>query len=286
MAGGQSVAVFEAGKLHGFGLAEGLPAGSVSAFAEDRARTIWLAHARGLFRLDTNRSEKVFAVEGGSFLVHKLYGDSHGALWMAPINDSLTRWHEGRLFHKRLPPELPMSELHDFAEDHLGFLWISSHQGVLRAHQNELKAWLEGAQPAVVWQVFDPGDGMPGLDCTGSAKDEQDRLWFATTRGIAALNPAINHPMAAPPAVQIEEVTYHRAAGRVYGGEALGAPAPLVRSRLEGPFPERLVLPPGSRRLQVHYTAFDFSAPEKLRFQIKLEPADSDWQDVGTRRTA
>ena len=92
--------------------------------------------------------------------------------------------------------------------------------------------------------------------------------------------------MAAPPAVQIEEVTYHRAAGRVYGGEALGAPAPLVRSRLEGPFPERLVLPPGSRRLQVHYTAFDFSAPEKLRFQIKLEPADSDWQDVGTRRTA
>ena len=53
-----------------------------------------------------------------------------------------------------------------------------------------------------------------------------------------------------------------------------------------GRFPARLTLPPGSRRLQVHYTALDFTAPEKLRFQTRLEPGDTDWQDVGDRRVA
>jgi len=59
-----------------------------------------------------------------------------------------------------------------------------------------------------------------------------------------------------------------------------------VRSRLQWPFPAKLTLPPGSRRLQVHYTALDFTAPEKVRFQTRLEPGDHDWQEVGDRRIA
>jgi diguanylate cyclase (GGDEF)-like protein len=43
---------------------------------------------------------------------------------------------------------------------------------------------------------------------------------------------------------------------------------------------------PGARRLEFHYTAPDFVAPEHLRFRYRLEGFDPGWVDGGTRRTA
>jgi signal transduction histidine kinase/ligand-binding sensor domain-containing protein len=285
MAGGQSVSVFEADEMRGFGPTQGLAAGRIHAFAEDKAGAIWLAQDRGVFRLESNRWVEVVDAGGASLRMNSLWGDAEGTLWMSSIQTGLACWQEGRLFKQRLPPELPMRGGYTLLDDHLGFFWMTSKQGVLRARQSDLRSWLEGRQPEVTWQVFDVSDGLPATDCGASARDGQGRLWFATERGVARVDPAGDRPHPMPPPVQIEELTYHRAAARVYG-EAAGTPPPVVRSRLEWPFPARLTLPPGSRRLEVHYTAFDFAAPEKLRFQTRLEPGDKDWNDVGARRVA
>jgi hypothetical protein len=45
-------------------------------------------------------------------------------------------------------------------------------------------------------------------------------------------------------------------------------------------------VPPGNHTFDFRFTALSFSAPEKLRFRYRLEPADKDWVDAGTRRTA
>jgi signal transduction histidine kinase len=47
-----------------------------------------------------------------------------------------------------------------------------------------------------------------------------------------------------------------------------------------------VILPPGSRRIEIEYTALSFNAPDKVRFQIKLEDNDEDWHDEGNRRSA
>ena len=286
LAGGQSVSVFEAGTMLGVGAARGLPAGLVQAFGEDKAGTIWLAHSRGVFRLETNHWVEVLDAKGGSLGMNSLLADADGTLWMGSVQHGLACWRDGHLLQKKLPPALPMRGAYTFLEDNLGFFWMTSPAGVLRARKSDLKAWLEGKQPAVTWQIFNASDGLPAAECGTSARDGQGRLWFATSRGVARVDAAVDHPNPIPPPVQIEELTYHRAAAHVYGGEAEGALAPIVQSRLQWPFPERLILPPGSRRLQVHYTALDFTAPEKLRFQTRLDPNDTDWQDVGDRRVA
>ena len=48
----------------------------------------------------------------------------------------------------------------------------------------------------------------------------------------------------------------------------------------------RLHLPPLVRDLEIDYTALSLVAPEKVRFRIKLEGYDRDWQEVGNRRQA
>ena len=150
MAGGQSVSVFEAGAMRGFGPAQGLPAGSVNAFAEDKAGAIWLAHDRGVFRLETNRWVEVFDAAGGSLQMSSLLVDSDGD----PVDGfdqhrPVPAGTRAACSSKELPPELPMRGVYTFLEDHLGFFWMTSNQGVLRARKNELKSWLEGKQPAV-----------------------------------------------------------------------------------------------------------------------------------------
>ena len=47
-----------------------------------------------------------------------------------------------------------------------------------------------------------------------------------------------------------------------------------------------MTLPPGSRRLEIHYTALSFTAPEKMQYQVRMEGADPDWRDAGPRRVA
>ena len=45
-------------------------------------------------------------------------------------------------------------------------------------------------------------------------------------------------------------------------------------------------MPPGARRLEIHYTALSLAAPEKVRFSYRLEGFDPDWIDAGARRVA
>jgi signal transduction histidine kinase len=49
---------------------------------------------------------------------------------------------------------------------------------------------------------------------------------------------------------------------------------------------QRLTVPAGSKRLQIHYTGLSFVAPEKMRFSYRLDGLDADWVEVGTHRVA
>jgi signal transduction histidine kinase len=41
---------------------------------------------------------------------------------------------------------------------------------------------------------------------------------------------------------------------------------------------------PGERRLEIHFTALSFVAPEAVRFRHRLEPLEKEWVETGTRR--
>jgi signal transduction histidine kinase len=53
---------------------------------------------------------------------------------------------------------------------------------------------------------------------------------------------------------------------------------------VEAPLEGEVVLPPGTKSLELRYTALSFTAPEKVRFRHRLEGFDADWIDAGTRR--
>jgi signal transduction histidine kinase len=91
------------------------------------------------------------------------------------------------------------------------------------------------------------------------------KLWFATSDGLAYVDPSHIQRNDTPPPVVIRAL--------ITGDTSYAA----------GPRPD---LPPRTRSLRVDYSALSFIHPERITFRYRLEGLDDDWQDAGTRREA
>jgi two-component sensor histidine kinase len=155
-------------------------------------------------------------------------------------------------------------------EDQQGNLWFSSNKGVFRVNKDELERVSKSEVSSVNAVFYGPADGTLTRECSGGGhpagwKTADGRLWFATIRGIAVIDPA-NIPLnTVPPPTVIEQI--------LIDNQPVTLGAPLNFSA-------------GSTRFDFHYTAPSFIAPENMRFKYKLEGFDNDWIEGGVRRVA
>jgi two-component sensor histidine kinase len=90
-------------------------------------------------------------------------------------------------------------------------------------------------------------------------------LWFATLKGVAAVDPAHLATNRVPPLMAVEQFS--------------------VDDKVQ-PTAAPLQISAGSRRFAFDYAALSFSAPSKVRFRYKLEGFDHKWIDAGSERSA
>ena len=178
---------------------------------------------------------------------------------------------------------LPRTAIYSMIEDTAGVFWMISGAGIIRAPRTNLNAVADGATKTVVCQLLDRGDGLPGLAfSTGRqptcARDASGRVWFAAEKGLAMIDPGTVRVNTSPLQVHIESIVYHVPDRRAGANES--------EIHLSAPFTGHVVLPAGSRRIEIEYTAPSFAAPEKVRFQTKLEGRDPAWEESANRRAA
>jgi signal transduction histidine kinase len=91
-------------------------------------------------------------------------------------------------------------------------------------------------------------------------------LWFAMDSGIVAIDLNSSTTESVAPPVLIEDV---RANGKLLPRELLKTSTASAKTSAK--------LSSDVRSLDVHFTALDLSAPEKIRFRHRLEGSDQDW---------
>jgi diguanylate cyclase (GGDEF)-like protein len=147
-------------------------------------------------------------------------------------------------------------------------LWLTSNRGLYRVERERVLAAMNGAKADLSGTVYGTADGMPTAECNAAfpaaIRARDGRLWIATARGVAVVDPLAQSRNAVPPPVHVEEVLID------------GVPAPAVPLRV----------PPRSQRLDIRYTALGFRAPERVTFRYMLEGYDAGWVDAGTSRVA
>ncbi len=244
---------------------------AIGSIYEDRSGALWVGtQDGGLNRIYAGRVTSFTTRNGlSSDFVLSLYEDSSGALWVGTAGGGLNRYKGGKWTAITTRQGLFDDSVFAILEDSNGFFWMSCNKGIFRVQRRQLDDVAEGVQSKVSSVAYGKGDGMKSRECNGGTqpvawKTPDGKLWFATVKGVAMLDPDNIRSAAAPP-VLIEGVF-------------------ADRHRLNRANPQPLA--PGTKTVEFHYTGMNFAAPDKLRYQYKLDGFDKEWIDAGSRRVA
>lgn len=246
----------------------------VADIASDKTGTLWLAmQDNGLGKVTEDGIEKFTPDQGLSHdSVQCLLADNE-SLWIGTHNGGLSRLKAGRVSRLGQALNLASRVICHIEEDAYGFLWLSTHRGIVRVSKRELNRCADGATSVVQSETFDENDGLPTLEYSGGmqaggCRGRDGRLWFASNRGLASVNPAELPLNPLPPPVMVESI---RVDGHLY--EVSG----------DRPFPH---VAPEHERIEFEYTALSLAASRKVLFRYRLQGIERDWIEAGDRRNA
>lgn len=304
LGGDRDLAFVESGVIHPFSDLSGKRLPGVVSMAEQPGQILWFSTTERVFRLEDRQVIEVFNEAHEPLRdILSLAPNADGSVWMGTRNAGLLHWHPNRTTRLDAATGFPARGVHAILEDRHGFFWMPSRQGIVRVSRSHLQDVVEGRASRIHCQLLDTHDGLVSVDCPSGLQpictaDPSGRLWFATLKGVATIHPDDFHPNQRPPPIQIESIAFRteparastRARSNPPAGKSLdlgGEPPPSGRRLVEQllpPFDSAVRIPPGGDGIEIRYSALSFSAPEKVRFQTRMENHDSEWQDAGIRR--
>lgn len=298
-------------RVDSFNISNGLRNNSIRHLLEDRAGNIWIATGSGLSCWDGRSLKTYYTTEGlsygsvrvlaldsqgdvlvgtdggvnrvreGKFIrdpVLELVGSERvwailpghdGTLWLGTRGGGLLRIKDGAVNRITSRHGLLSDTIYHLLEGPDGRLWMSGPTGVSSAAFADLDAMAEGRIPAVAVSPYGVAEGMESSQMSGGIQPagwrlSNGQLWFPSVKGVVLIDPR-RPPPSVPSTVMIESV--------------------LVDDR-EIPLQDVIRIPPGRGRLEIHYTACDLLAPERVTFRYMLEGFDDNWVAASFRRTA
>ncbi|MBK8595288.1 MAG: response regulator [Holophagales bacterium] len=252
-----------------FGIVDGLPSDRLLCLLPARGGGVWAGTTGGLARFEGDRFRAYTRRDGlPDDRVQSLLFDDEGTLWIGTAG-GLARLRDGKLAGVGTRDGL-FDGLVKSILLYDGWLFMSSNHGVFRARRADVSATMDGQRRGFSSEHFGLADGMRSEACSGGTQPaamraSDGRIWVATTRGLAILDPAkLERP---PPFLAL----------RIEGVLSDGAPVEPG---------ETVVIPPGSSRLEIRYTGISLVAPADVRFRFRLEGVDPAWVDAGRERSA
>lgn len=269
---GAGLAHFDGRVLRLYTRADGLPHNTVREMLLREDGSLWFCTNGGLCRLKDGQFTTWTAAEGMSHdFAYSLHEDERGVLWVGTYGGGLTRIENDRFSRIDSRQGLFDDTIFRILEDDAHRFWLTSNLGITVVSRHELDAVAAGRAAPVNCRVLTHADGMRNRECNGSAMPAGCRtrsgwLWFPTIAGAAGLKPDHLERAVTTQGVLVEKVLADR-----------------ERAPLTG---DGLTLAPGTRDLEIHFTAPTFIAPERIRFHYRLEGFDRDWVFGGERRAA
>jgi PAS domain S-box-containing protein len=205
-------------------------------------------------------------------VVRSIVEDSAGVTWLATQGRGLVRWTPREARAYSTAEGMVDHVLFNVIDDGLGALWVASSRGLARIRKSDFSAIDSGEIRTLDCMTFGRADGLASGATSGSAAPQaamlaDGRLFTATAKGIAVINPRSVQVNEQPPPVVIES--------------ALADDRPLA------PQADRsIVVPAGSNRLEIRFTALSLVSPQRIRFRYQLEGSDPTWVEAGRERSA
>ena len=240
----------------------------------DRTGRVWIGFSGGSlgFLDDRDRLHDVDADAGLPAGVHQtidaVFEGSDGVVWIGG-SGGLSRYADDRVVTLGPANGLPSGRVAAIIDDLAGSLWLTMDRGLVRLRRADLDR--AAADPAyrLRYEAYDALDGLAGaaVGMVNTTRTADGALWFAQGGGLTHADPR---------AVRVD---------------AERAPAPaqiaaVVTSDNRMLTSGQTSFPPGTRRLEIQYTAATLTDAQQVRFRYRLDGVDPAWVNAGTERTA
>jgi ligand-binding sensor domain-containing protein len=261
----RGLARWQGGKFTSWSTLDGLPSDLIGALCESRDGSLWIGTRNGLSRFHN----ETFTNYDTRDTVLALHEDEAGNLWIGTLGSGLLRFCEGKFTAYTMKDGLPDDTIYHILEDDQQHLWMSSNKGIIRVSRLELEARAPNATQPLSLVTYTTADGLETRECSGGGhpagcKTRDGKLWFATLKGVAVVDPARMPFNALPPPVAIEQL--------------LVDDQPIAFNDTEQN------IAAGAHRFEFAFTSLSFVAPHQAAFRYRLEGYDNDWLTTGGQR--
>ena len=251
--------------------ADGLPRNFVLSLFETAAGDLWVGTTNGAAKISGGVATPYdFSAQAQAQDVFGVHEDADGTLWFA-TDRGVIRLRGDVPAIVGSAHGLPVDTIFQVVVDAYGNFWLTSNAGVVYVRREEMEAVADGRRDRLDYQQFAEPDGMGSAQCNGGAgpaalRAADGSIWVATAKGVAIVQPdQLPRYQLAPPPVVIEGLRVDDQAASAHGA---------------------LVLPPGTRKLELDYVSLSYRTPEQIRYRYRLEGFDNGWVERNQRRNA
>ncbi len=262
------------GHLQRVPTAPGVSPGQIRGIQEDDQGIVWATTHAGLHRIEGGQLVQAPALPGDAGRADRaLYRDDDGTLWFG-AGGTLVRRRAGRWQLFSTADGMPGDPIYQALADGQGYLWLTTSRALLRIEARRLEEIAAGRPGRVAAVSFDTSEDRRELAARrsrtpGAWRARDGRIWFATLRGAASLDPRRVPVNRLPPPVLIEKAVVD---GRPVWSQARP--------------PGASTFPPGPGNLEFHFAGVTLVEPQKAVHSYRLLGFDRDWIEAGARRVA
>jgi ligand-binding sensor domain-containing protein/signal transduction histidine kinase len=249
---------------------DGFKSNLIGAMLRSSSNDLWVGTLDGLVRIREGKLTLFTRDQGLSGnVITSLFEDANHTLWVGTKDNGLSRY-AGDGFLPVRAANIPR-EIDAIVQDHHGYLWLASSNGILRVLASDLIACGDTSTCNPRITAYGSSDGIPAEETSSSGHPGAWRmangdLWFATRKGVAIINPADLREDRTPLPVVVERFTVDDIEWQLTGAE--------------------ISIPPGHVRYAFEYAALSFVSPSRVRYRYTLQGFDKQWTQAGSRRNA
>ncbi|WP_165760113.1 hybrid sensor histidine kinase/response regulator transcription factor [Niastella populi] len=234
------------------------------AITEDHAGALWVGNARQLIRINKQTKEHLYYETGKP--VRSIFEDSHHNLWVGTEGGGLLLFNRAKgnvAVRYSTADGLTNNAVLNILEDKNGFLWISTFNGVSKF--DPVKK---------VFRNFYQSDGLQSNQFSYNAalRLQSGELALGGINGFNLFDPQQVNTRSFMPAILFSGIW-------VNNKPLSEMPGCIVRAGSDRI--DELRVPYNEATLSFHFTALEYSSPEKVKYAYFLQGWDKDWNYPG-----
>jgi ligand-binding sensor domain-containing protein len=232
---------------------EGLPHNFIRDIFTDEDGTTWIAtRSNGLVDIEDRRSARITSAELDFVAVRQ---DHNGKLWTATSGNGILKIGNDSIVQLTTDEGMHANFCYSMIVDSSGDIWVGHRLGVSRINPVSYLVRTYGTKNSI------RGD----FNYNSSYINPEGVLQFGTTEGLVMFDPSRERVHHVPPRLDITSIQISDEEYDITG---------------------QLALPYGSYKVRIEFIGLNYSNPEGVRYQYKLEGYDLDWSDLSEFRFA